>query len=114
MSRDETSTNRVSDFLSCMCSGRSFIDMLKSRGPRILPCGTPDCMAPTADSLPFAQAYCDPSDRYDWKKGMAEWLFKYTLNLCCRIVWSTNSKAFLKSVSTGPTISIITLRAYKE
>ena len=54
--------------------------MQNSRGPRILPCGTPDCMVPIAENLPFAQTYCDLSDRYDWKKGTAEELFKYTLN----------------------------------
>ena len=48
----------------------------KSRGPKILPCGTPDCMVPTAYNLPFAQTYCDLFDRYDWKKGMTEELFK--------------------------------------
>ena len=42
----------------------------------MLPCGTPDFMVPTADSLPFAQIYCDLSDRYDWKKGMTEELFE--------------------------------------
>ena len=83
--------------LSFMCSGRSFINKQNSSGPRILPCGTPDCMVPIAENLPFAQKYCDLSDRYDWKKGTTEELFKYTLNFCCRIVWSTRSKAFLKS-----------------
>ena len=53
-------------------------------------------MVPKEDNLPFAQTYCDVSDRYDWKKGMTEELFKYTFNFCCRIVWSTNSKAFFK------------------
>ena len=43
--------------------------MQNSRGPRILPCGTPDCMVPTAENLPFAQTFSDLSDRYDWKKG---------------------------------------------
>ena len=77
----------------------------KSRGPRTLPCGTPDCMVPNVDSLPFAQTYCDLSDRYDLMKGMTEWLFKYTLIFGCRIVWSTKSKAFLKSKNTAPTSS---------
>ena len=71
--------------------------MQKSRGPRILPCGTPDCVISTADSLPFAQTYCDLSDRYGWEKGMTEELFNYALNFCCKIVWSTKSKVFLKS-----------------
>ena len=98
VSRDESSANReFLTFLSRMCKGRSFINMQNSRGPRILPCGTPDCMVPTADNLPFAQTYCDLSDRYYWKKGTTEELFKYTLKFCCRIVWSTRSKAFLKS-----------------
>ena len=78
--------------------------MQNSRGPRILPCRTPDCMVSIADNLPFAQTYCDLPDRYDWKKGTRGELFKYTLNFCCRIVWSTRSKAFLKSKNT-PTIS---------
>ena len=74
VSRDESSANReFLTFLPCMCSGRSFINMQNSRGPRILlPCGTPDCMVPIAENLPFAQTYCDLSDRYDWKKGTAE------------------------------------------
>ena len=55
-----------------MCSGRSFINIQKSRGPKILPCGTPDCMIPTAETLLFAQTYCDLCDRCDWKKGMRE------------------------------------------
>ena len=85
VSRNESSANReFLTFLSCMCSGRSFINMQNSRGPRILPCGTPDCMVPTADNLPFTQTYCDLSDWYDWKKGMTEELFKYTLTFCCR------------------------------
>ena len=71
--RDESSANReFLTFLSYICSGRSVIKMQKSRGPRILPCEIPDCMVPIADSLPFAQTYCDLSDRYDWKKGVAE------------------------------------------
>ena len=61
-----------------MC--KSFMNMQKNKGPRILPCGTPDCMVPTADNLPFAQTYCDLSERYDWKKGMTEVLFNYSLN----------------------------------
>ena len=59
-----------------MYNGRSFISMQKPEDRKILPCGTPDCMVPTADNLPFAQTYCDLSDRYDWKKGMTEELFK--------------------------------------
>ena len=54
--------------------------------------------------LPFTQTCCDLSDRYDWKKGITEELFKYTL-FCSRIVWSTESKTFLKS-KTAPTISV--------
>ena len=73
VSRDESSANReFLTFLSCMCSGRSFINIQNSSGPRILPCGTHDCMVPIADNLPFAQTYCDLSDRYDWKKGTTE------------------------------------------
>ena len=79
--------------------------MQNSRGPRILPCGTPDCMVPIADNLPFALTYYDLSDWYDWKKGTTGELFKYALNFCCRIVWSTRPKAFLKSKNTAPTIS---------
>ena len=94
VSRDESSANRdCLTVLSCMCSGRSYKNIQNSSGPRILPCGTPDCMVPIADNLPFAQTYCELSDRYDWKKGTTEELFKYTLNFCCRIVWSTRSKA---------------------
>ena len=79
--RDELSVNReFLTFLSCICSGRSFINVQKSKGPRILPCGTPGCMVPTADSLPFAQTSCALSVGYDWKKGRRECLFKYTLN----------------------------------
>ena len=40
-------------------------------------------------SLPFARL----SDRYDWKKGMTDELFKYTPKFCRRFVWSTKSKA---------------------
>ena len=36
---------------------------------------------------------------------MTEELFKYTLNFCCRIVWSSKPKAYLKSKNTAPTIS---------
>ena len=68
-------------------------------------CLVEHCMVPIADNLPFAQTYCDLSDRYDWKKGTTYELFKYTLNFCCRIVWSTRSKVFLKSKNTAPTIS---------
>ena len=64
MMRDASSANReFLTFLSCMCSGRSFINMQNSRGPRILPCGTPGCLVATADNLPFAQTYCGLSDR---------------------------------------------------
>ena len=106
VSRDESSANReFLNCLSCMCSGRSFINIQNSSGPRILPCGTPDCIVPIADNLPFAQTYCDLSVKYDWKKGTTEELFKYTLNFCCRIVWSTRSKAVLKSNNTAPKIS---------
>ena len=62
-------------------------------------------LVPIADHLPFAQTCCDLSDRYDSKEGTTKELFKYTLNFCCRIVWSTRSKAFLKSENTAPTIS---------
>ena len=62
-------------------------------------------MVPTADSLPFAQTYYDLFDRYDWEKGTTEELFKDTIHFCCRIVWSTKSKAFLKSKNTAPIIS---------
>ena len=72
VSRDESSANReFLTFLSYMCSGKSFINMQNSRGPTLLPCGTPDCMVPIAENLPFAQTYCDLSDRYDWKKRTA-------------------------------------------
>ena len=82
VSRDESSADReFLNFLSCMCSGKSFITVQKSRGPRILPCGIPDCIMPTADSLPFSQTDCDLSDRCGWKKGMTETLFKYTFNV---------------------------------
>ena len=105
VSRDESSANRdFLPFLSYMCSGRSFLNMQNSRGPRILPCETPDCMVPTADSLPFAQTYCDLSDTYDWKRGMTDELFKCTFNCCCRIVWSTKSKEFSTSKNTAPTV----------
>ena len=80
-------------------------NMLKSRGPRILPFGTPDCMASTTDSLTFAQTYCDLSDMYDWKQRMTKWLFKYTLNFCYRIVLCIKPNVFLKSNNTAPTIS---------
>ena len=49
--------------------------------PAVLMDDGSNCMVPTADSLPtadclsFAQAYSDLSDRYDWKKGMTEWVF---------------------------------------
>ena len=68
-----------------------------------------DCMVPAADSLLFAHTYCDLSDRYDLKRGMTEELFKYTLKFCCRVVWSTESKAFVKSKKTAPTISKLSL-----
>ena len=80
VSRDDSSANR--EFLTLlfyMCSGRSLIDTQKSKGQRILPCGTPDCMVPAADNFLFAQTYCDLSDRYAWKKGVTEEFFKYTL-----------------------------------
>ena len=48
---------------------------------------------------------CDLSDLYDWKKAMTKWLFKYTINFCCTITWSTKSKVFLTSKNTGPTMS---------
>ena len=54
VSRDESSANReFLTFLPCMCSGRSFMYMQNRRGPNILPCGTPVCIAPSADSLPL-------------------------------------------------------------
>ena len=50
VSRDESSANReFLTFLSYMCSGGSFMNMQNRRGPNILPCGTPVCIAPTAD-----------------------------------------------------------------
>ena len=77
VSRDESSANReFLTFLSCMCNGRSFINIQNSSGPRILPCGTLYCMVPITEHLPFAQTYCDLSDRYDWKKSTTEESFK--------------------------------------
>ena len=55
-----------------------------------------NCVVPTADNLPLTQTYCDLSDRYDWKEGMTEEIFKYTLKFCSKIVWSTKSKALLR------------------
>ena len=84
MSRDESSANReFLTFLSCMCSGRSFINMQNSRGPRILPCGTPDCMVPIAENLPFAQTYCDLSDgRKGRQKSYSNILLIFAAKLC--------------------------------
>ena len=66
VSRNESSANReFLTFLSCMCSGRSFMNMQNRRSPNILPCGTPVYIAPTDDSLPFTDTYCDLSERYD-------------------------------------------------
>ena len=68
VSRNESPANRqFLTFLSCMCSSRSFMNMQNRRGPNILPCGTPVCIAPTADSLPFTHTYCDlhVSERYE-------------------------------------------------
>ena len=50
VSRDESSAKReFLTFLSCMCSGKLLINIQESRGSRMLPCGTPICMVPTAD-----------------------------------------------------------------
>ena len=66
VARDESPADReFLTFLSCMCSGRSFMNMQNRRGPNILPSGTPVCIAPTADSLPFTHTHCDLSERYE-------------------------------------------------
>ena len=55
-------------------------------------------MVPIPNNLPFAQTYCDLSDRYDWKKGTTEELFKYTLNFLLQNRVVHQIEGFLKNL----------------
>merc|ERR1712240_323425 len=63
--RVASSANRLdSDVL--IERGKSFIKILKRRGPRMEPCGTPYLIGSNVDLLDFIHTDCVLLDRYDF------------------------------------------------
>ena len=107
VSREESSANReFLTFLSCMCSGRSFMNMQNRRGPNKLPCcGTPVYIAPTADSLPFSNTNLAYLKGMNQKRGRQTGYSNIPLFFAARSSDPLDQRLFLKSRNTTPTIS---------
>ena len=55
-----------------ICSGRSLMKMLKIRGPRTEPCGTPHLTTPFVEQFHFKKKHCVLYYIYDFKKDTAD------------------------------------------
>ena len=87
----------------------SFINTIKSSGPRIEPCGTPVVISDCSDCLPLNKTNCLRSDSYDENHRIDCCEHQYMANLSSKIKWFIRSKALRRSSRTTPFTSPLSI-----
>ena len=79
----------------------------KSRGRSILPCGTPTVTGFGVEVELLMKVTAVRNDKYDANQFRTEVENPRFLNFIISRVWSTVSKAFLKSMKTAPVVRLL-------
>ena len=80
--------------------GRSLMYVINNRGPRMLPCGTPEATGTRSDNVLSITTHCCLLKRYARKKANAEPEMPRFYNLVSNWSCGTESNAFLISKYT--------------
>ena len=91
--------------------GKSFINKRNKVVPRIEACGTPDLIVENDENPKPLSMACWRDSRYEVNHLRDMLLNLYAESLLIRMLWSTKSKAFLKSIKRAPTVSPLSILA---
>jgi hypothetical protein len=78
---------------------KSLTNKMYNSGPRILPWGTPEVIGREGEVYPSMYVLCVLLQRYDLSNARGRPLMPRLYSLSSRMLWSTVSNAFLRSIS---------------
>ena len=81
----------------------SFMSIKKSKGPSFVPCGTPQVMGRKSERAPWWRTAWRLLVRKSEIQGMRHLRTPIAMHFLMIVVWSTRSKAFLKSMKVAVT-----------